>query len=67
MGTRVAKSKVAGEQAGAGGEVTFEQIAVRAHEIHTSGAGGAATDDWLLAERQLHAEAGTEKGVDAEL
>jgi hypothetical protein len=34
-------------------EVTHEQIAQRAYEIHLSGQGGSETDNWLRAEREL--------------
>jgi hypothetical protein len=33
--------------------VSHEQIAVRAYEIHRSGAAGGPLDHWLAAEREL--------------
>jgi len=34
-------------------EISREQIAKRAYEIHLSGSGGSETDNWLRAEREL--------------
>ncbi len=34
-------------------EVTVDQIAVRAYEIHISGSGGSELDNWCQAEREL--------------
>lgn len=34
-------------------EITYEQIARRAFEIHCSGQGGSETDNWYRAEREL--------------
>jgi hypothetical protein len=34
-------------------EISREQIAKRAYEIHLSGNGGSETDNWLHAEREL--------------
>jgi hypothetical protein len=34
-------------------EITYEQIAKRAFEIHCSGQGGSETDNWHRAEREL--------------
>ena len=34
-------------------ELTHDQIARRAYEIHLSGSGGSETDNWLRAEREL--------------
>jgi hypothetical protein len=34
-------------------EITRDQIAKRAYEIHLSGKGGSETDNWLRAEREL--------------
>jgi hypothetical protein len=36
-------------------QVTQEQIAKRAYEIHISGKGGSELDNWLRAERELRA------------
>lgn len=36
-------------------EITREQIAKRAFEIHCSGSGGNETDNWHRAERELRA------------
>jgi hypothetical protein len=37
-------------------EVAFDEIAARAYEIHISGMGGDADDNWIRAEQQLRAE-----------
>ena len=37
-------------------ELTQEEIAVRAYEIHESGEGGDELDNWLRAERELEAD-----------
>lgn len=37
-------------------EVTQEQIAQRAYEIHLSGTGGGELDNWLRAERELRGQ-----------
>ncbi|HEV2295022.1 MAG TPA: DUF2934 domain-containing protein [Tepidisphaeraceae bacterium] len=34
-------------------EITHDQIAQRAYEIHCSGNGGSDTDNWFRAEREL--------------
>lgn len=34
-------------------EITYDQIAKRAFEIHCSGTGGSETDNWHRAEREL--------------
>ncbi len=34
-------------------EITHAEIAVRAYEIHLSGAGGSEQDNWHRAEREL--------------
>ena len=34
-------------------EITHDQIARRAYEIHCSGSGGSETDNWHRAEREL--------------
>jgi hypothetical protein len=49
-------TKVVDEQEDARGEITFEEIAARAYEIHVSGTGGDQVEDWLRAERELIAE-----------
>jgi hypothetical protein len=36
-------------------EPTYEEIAVRAYEIHESGEGGDELENWLRAERELDA------------
>jgi hypothetical protein len=47
------RTRTAAATAGAG--VTYEQIAMRAYEIHLSGTGGDALEHWLRAERELAA------------
>jgi hypothetical protein len=37
-------------------ELTQDEIAVRAYEIHESGEGGDELDNWLRAERELEAD-----------
>lgn len=37
-------------------QITHEQIAVRAYEIHISGCGGSEFDNWCRAERELRTE-----------
>jgi hypothetical protein len=34
-------------------QISRDQIAKRAYEIHLSGSGGSETDNWLRAEREL--------------
>ena len=34
-------------------EITSEQIAIKAFEIHASGNGGSELDNWFAAEREL--------------
>jgi hypothetical protein len=34
-------------------ELPFELVAARAYEIHESGSGGDATENWLRAEHEL--------------
>ncbi len=36
-------------------EITHDQIARRAYEIHLSGSGGSESDNWHRAERELRA------------
>ncbi|HEX4519443.1 MAG TPA: DUF2934 domain-containing protein [Gaiellaceae bacterium] len=36
----------------------YEEIAVRAYEIHEAGGGEGPLDDWLRAERELVGDAG---------
>jgi len=55
MSAKVAKAKVAVARDDAHGELTSEEIAVRAYELHLSGSGGGALDDWLRAEEELTA------------
>ena len=51
--TSVRNSAVPKSQSGRRAELTHEQIALRAYEIHLSGQGGSETDNWLRAEREL--------------
>jgi hypothetical protein len=44
------------EQEDVPGEITFEEIAARAYEIHVSGSGGDDVENWLQAETELIAE-----------
>jgi hypothetical protein len=37
-------------------EITFDMIAKRAYEIHTSGSGGSQDDNWFRAERELRSK-----------
>jgi hypothetical protein len=55
MSPRVRKAKAAAEEEKRG-EVTFEEIALRAYEIHLSGEGGDDVENWIRAEEQLQAE-----------
>jgi len=48
------------------GELSFEDIALRAYEIHLSGTGGDDTENWLRAERELLARTGAETGPEDE-
>ena len=51
--TSVRNTAVPKSQPARRGEITHEQIALRAYEIHLSGQGGSETDNWLRAEREL--------------
>jgi hypothetical protein len=51
--TSVPKAKV---KAAAKAEPTFEQIAVRAYEIHISGRGSSEQENWYRAERELRGQ-----------
>jgi hypothetical protein len=62
--TRTAKAKTA-ETAATIPTIGFDDIAVRAYQIHLSGDGGEPVDDWLRAERELFAE--LEKGKPEEV
>ena len=53
MSAKADKVKVDVEQVNARGEVTPEEIAVRAYEIHISGTGGDEVENWLRAEKEL--------------
>jgi hypothetical protein len=59
MSTKVHRAKAQAEHDDAHGELSPEAIAVRAYELHLSGSGGDALEDWLRAEEQLSAELGT--------
>jgi hypothetical protein len=52
--TRTAKSRAT--ETVATPAIGYDDIAVRAYEIHLSGDGGEPVDDWLRAERELFAE-----------
>jgi hypothetical protein len=45
------------EQEAAGGEADEEAIRRRAYELHESGEGGSAEDNWLRAEGELRGPA----------
>lgn len=61
-----AGTKVVVEQEAADGEITSEEIAIRAYAIHLSGSGGDELEDWLRAERELFAELHPEDELEAE-
>lgn len=46
-------------------EVTSEEIAIRAYEIHVSGAGGDAVENWLRAEKELTTRPRSEQKLEA--
>ena len=56
MSAKVDKVKVDVEHENAREEVTAEEIAVRAYEIHISGTGGDELENWLRAEKELKAK-----------
>lgn len=56
MSAKADKVKVDVEHEHARDEVTAEEIAVRAYEIHISGTGGDELENWLRAEKELQAE-----------
>jgi len=47
-------------------EVTFDEIAVRAYEIHVSDAGGGEVENWLRAEKELEEERRLEQKLSSE-
>ena len=51
--TTVPKAKAKSASPAPKREVTFEQIAARAYEIHQSGQGGSEQENWYRAEREL--------------
>jgi hypothetical protein len=53
--TKPARKPRTTRKAPSGAGVTHEQIAMRAYEIHLSGTGGDAVEQWLRAERELTA------------
>ena len=53
MVTRAKKAKVPASEEPAAGEPGFEEIATRAYEIHESGEGSDALENWLRAEQEL--------------
>jgi hypothetical protein len=56
MSTKVRRAKAQAEHDDGRGELSPEAIAVRAYELHLSGSGGDALEDWLRAEEELSAE-----------
>jgi hypothetical protein len=60
MGTKTSKAASAETPEAGGRELTSEQIAARAYEIHLSGTGGDDFENWLRAETELRAEQGRE-------
>jgi hypothetical protein len=59
-----AGTKFVVEQEDAAGAITYEEIAVRAYEIHVSGGGGDEVGNWLRAETELIAELASERELD---
>jgi len=45
-------------------QVTFEQISIRAYEIHMAGDAGGDTENWLRAEKELLDQADTAQQSD---
>ncbi len=56
MSPRVRKVKAVAEEENPRREVTYEEIAARAYEIHCSGLGGNDVENWIRAEEELNAE-----------
>jgi hypothetical protein len=56
----------AAEDENVGREVTFEEVAVRAYEIHISGVGGHEVENWLRAEKELQAKPDAEQQPEAD-
>jgi hypothetical protein len=65
MGAKTVKSIGSTVVEDPNGEVTMEEIAARAYEIHAS-EGGHDVENWLRAERELNAELGAQREVDRE-
>lgn len=61
-----AATKVVVEQHDADGEITSDEIAMRAYAIHLSGSGGDELENWLRAERELLAELNPEQELEDE-
>lgn len=64
MGETATVEEISVESAASPPQLTFDQISVRAYEIHIAGEGGDDVDDWLRAERELLAQVGADRHSD---